>query len=76
LPVLQGARNTLASVRPILLVEIHDWGTNEAAKVLQFLSEFHYETRILGHKGREKVVLCIPVMSDNRDVSAAAAPSE
>jgi len=61
LSVLEGAQNTLASVRPILLVEVHDWGTNEAAKVLQFLSEFQYETRTVGQKGHEKVLLCTPI---------------
>jgi FkbM family methyltransferase len=60
LAVLEGARNTLAAVRPILLVEIHDWGTNEAATVLEFLSDSQYETRTVGQKGRERVVLCMP----------------
>jgi len=65
LSVLEGARNTLASVRPALLVEIHGWGTNEAGRVLQFLSEFQYQTRTVGEKGCEKVVLCIPTESAN-----------
>lgn len=58
LAVLEGARHTLAEARPTLLVEIHDWGTNESEKVLQVLSEFHYDTHIVGEKGRERVVLC------------------
>jgi len=58
LAVLEGARRTLTAVRPILLVEIHGWGTDESEKVLQVLSDFHYDTQIVGQKGRERVVLC------------------
>jgi FkbM family methyltransferase len=58
LAVLEGARRTLATVRPSLLVEIHGWGTDESEKVLQVLSEFHYDTHVVGRKGRERVVLC------------------
>lgn len=58
LAVLEGARHTLAVARPTLLVEIHGWGTNESEKVLQVLSEFDYDARVVGKKGRERVVLC------------------
>jgi FkbM family methyltransferase len=58
LTVLEGARRTLAVARPILLVEVHGWGTDEGEKVLQVLSELHYDTQIVGKKGRERVVLC------------------
>ena len=58
LTVLEGARRTLAAVRPILLVEIHGWGTKESEKVLQVLSELHYDSYVVGKKGHERVVLC------------------
>jgi FkbM family methyltransferase len=58
LAVLEGARRTLATVRPNMLVEIHGWGTEESEKVLQILSEFHYDTHVVGSKGRERVMLC------------------
>jgi len=58
LAVLEGARRTIAAVRPILLVEIHGWGTDESEKVLQVLSELHYDSYVMGRKGRERVVLC------------------
>jgi hypothetical protein len=58
LAVLEGARRTLAAIRPILLVEIHGWGTDESEKVLHVLSELHYDTHVVGRKGRERVVLC------------------
>ena len=58
LAVLEGARRTLAAVRPILLVEIHGWGTDESEKILHVLSELHYDTHVVGKKGRERVVLC------------------
>jgi FkbM family methyltransferase len=58
LAVLEGARRTLATAIPILLVEIHDWGSDESENVLQFLLEFKYETHVVGKKGRERVVLC------------------
>lgn len=58
LAVLEGARRTLAEARPALLVEIHGWGTDESEKILQVLSEFHYDFHVVGTKGRERVVLC------------------
>lgn len=69
LSVLEGASNTLFSIRPVLLVEIHDWGTNEAARVCKLLSEFQYQTKSVGQKGREKIVLCIPIESVNGRVN-------
>jgi FkbM family methyltransferase len=66
--VLEGARRTLATVRPILLVEIHGWGTEESEKVLHVLSEYHYDTCVLERKGRERVVLCTPRESMSRSV--------
>jgi FkbM family methyltransferase len=69
LAVLEGARRTLATARPILLVEFHGWGTNESEKVLDVLSEFHYDTHLVGRKGRERLVLCAP----NQSVPARAA---
>jgi hypothetical protein len=71
LAVLEGARRTLAAARPNLLVEIHGWGTDESEKVLQVLSEFEYETHVVGKKGRERVVLCI---SRHRTTPCAPSP--
>jgi FkbM family methyltransferase len=68
LAVLEGARRTLAAVGPILLVEIHGWGTDESKKVLQALSEFHYDTYVVGRKGRERVVLCTSRQGVSRSV--------
>jgi FkbM family methyltransferase len=58
LAVLEGAHSTLATVKPILLVEIHGWGTRESEKVLQILSDFHYDINLVERKGRERVALC------------------
>ncbi len=68
LAVLEGARRTLAAVRPILLVEIHGWGTDESKKVLQALSELHYDSYVVGRKGRERVVLCTSRQGMSRSV--------
>src|SRR5882762_560579 len=68
LAVLEGARRTLAEVRPILLVEIHDWGTDESEKVLQVLSELQYDSYVVGRKGRERVVLCTSRQGMSRSV--------
>jgi len=73
LAVLEGARHTLAAARPILLVEIHGWGTNESEKVLQVLSEFDYDTHVVEKKGRERVVLCT---SRQPTPSTALSPKE
>jgi FkbM family methyltransferase len=69
--VLEGARRTLATVKPVLLVEIHGWGTGESEKVLHLLSEFHYDVHLVGRKGHERVALCIP---RNRTLPSAALP--
>jgi FkbM family methyltransferase len=71
LAVLEGARRTLAAFQPILLVEIHGWGTDESEKVLRVLSELHYDTYFVGEKGRERVVLCT---SRERTGPIAASP--
>jgi FkbM family methyltransferase len=68
LAVLEGARRTLAAVRPILLVEIHGWGTDQSEKVLQMLSELHYDTYVVGRKGRERVVLCTSRQGMSRSI--------
>jgi len=68
LAVLEGARRTLAAVRPILLVEIHGWGTDESEKVLQVLSELHYDSYVVGRKGHERVVLCTSRQGMSRSV--------
>jgi FkbM family methyltransferase len=71
LAVLEGARRTLAAFKPILLVEIHGWGTDQSEEVLRVLSELHYETNFVGEKGRERVVLCT---SKERAGPIAASP--
>jgi FkbM family methyltransferase len=58
LAVLRGAREILESVRPILLLEVHDWGSPEARKIIDFLSECGYRTDLLMRRGREAVFLC------------------
>jgi FkbM family methyltransferase len=68
LSVLEGARRTLATVRPILLVEIHGWGTEESERVLHVLSEYHYDTCVVERKGRERIVLCTRRESMSRNV--------
>ena len=68
LAVLEGARRTLAAVRPTLLVEIHDWGTDESEKVLQVLSELQDDSYVVGRKGRERVVLCTSRQGMSRSV--------
>jgi len=58
LAVLQGARHTLEKVHPVLLIEIHGWGTPGSEEVHRFLDQFGYQIVLLGRKGREATVLC------------------
>jgi FkbM family methyltransferase len=58
LGVLRGAREILESVRPILLLEVHDWGSPDAREVIDFLSECAYQADLLMTRGREAVFRC------------------
>ena len=58
--VLNGARNTIAQGRPILLVEIHAWGSVESQQVLDLFAEFGYVPNILEIRGREAFCLAKP----------------
>lgn len=60
LSVLRGAQEILRQIRPVLLVEIHDLGSEHKEKVLELLAEFGYTTSCLGTNGRQEMYLALP----------------
>jgi FkbM family methyltransferase len=58
--VLKGARQTIARGRPLLLVEIHAWGSPESQQVLDLLTELGYDASILEIRGQEALCLAKP----------------
>jgi FkbM family methyltransferase len=59
LAVLQGGRQTLRKIRPVVLVEIHDLGPSHKAQVLHLLREHDYAVNEV--QTREREVLCLAV---------------
>ena len=57
LAVLQGGRQMLRKIRPVLLVEIHDLGPSHKAQVLHLLREHDYAVTEV--QTREREVLCL-----------------
>jgi hypothetical protein len=55
--VLNGARETIARGQPVLLIEIHAWGSVESQQVLALLAEFGYDSNIFEIRGREAFCL-------------------
>ncbi len=60
LMALQGARSLLSTIRPILLIEIHGWGTPQSDEVIKLLTEHRYQIEILGLRNRESFCLALP----------------
>jgi FkbM family methyltransferase len=60
LAVLAGACRTLAVVRPVLLIEVHGWGTPASEEVIHFLSQHGYTSTIEGIRGTEAFCLALP----------------
>ena len=58
LEVLQGARHTLGSSRPVLLLEIHGWGQPASQTVISYLDQCGYAVKVMAKKAREATVLC------------------
>ena len=60
LAVLRGARRMLLESRPVVLVEIHDGGTQHRAEVLQLLQACGYAVNELGARERETFCVAVP----------------
>lgn len=59
--VLTGARETLARGKPVLVLEIHGWGSPASQRVLHLLSEFGYSADILEIRAPEALCLATPL---------------
>lgn len=57
---LRGARDLLSSLRPILLIEIHGWGSLQSNEVVGLLKGHQYEIEVLGCRNREAFCLALP----------------
>jgi FkbM family methyltransferase len=60
LMALQGAHTLLSKHRPILLIEIHGWGSPLGEDVVGLLKNYRYEVEILGLRNREAFCLALP----------------
>jgi FkbM family methyltransferase len=60
LAVLRGARETLRKARPVVLVEIHDWGSNRSSEVLNLLRCCGYRVERIGQRRKEAFCLALP----------------
>jgi FkbM family methyltransferase len=58
LAVLRGARQTLRSNRPLLLMEVHDLGPVHHASVMEFLDSCDYAVEQTAVRGSETLCLC------------------
>ena len=61
LMALKGARETIAKANPILIVEIHGWGSARSQEVMNLLSELGYRTRIVEIRSREAFCIASPL---------------
>jgi FkbM family methyltransferase len=61
LMALQGANTLLSTRRPILLIEIHGWGSPLSDEVVGLLKKHQYDVEILGLRNRESFCLAQPV---------------
>jgi len=61
LMVLKGARETIARSRPVLIVEIHGWGSPGSQQVLDLLSEFGYSAKIVEIRPPEAFCVAKPL---------------
>jgi FkbM family methyltransferase len=60
LSVLNGARQLISRCRPILLVEIHAWGSAESRAVLDLLIDLGYVPDVFEIRGHEAFCLATP----------------
>jgi FkbM family methyltransferase len=73
---LRGAKTLLSIIRPIILIEIHGWGSSQSNEVVGLLTQHRYEIEILGCRNREAFCLALPgprfkTVKDYRNESAA-----
>ncbi len=67
LQALRGAKNVLSTARPILLIEIHGWGSPQSGELVDLLEERGYEIKILGRRNREAFCLAISLLGSSMD---------
>ena len=65
LSVLEGAMQTLRSVRPILFVEIHGHDTPAGRQSVELLRSLDYDVSVVGKRGHEAFWLALPVSCDH-----------
>ncbi|HLZ12603.1 MAG TPA: FkbM family methyltransferase [Candidatus Acidoferrum sp.] len=59
--VLRGAAQTLQAAKPLLFLEIHNWGSAAAEEVLSYLPQLGYYGEIIGHREGEAFCLAVPI---------------
>jgi FkbM family methyltransferase len=58
--VLRGANETLRTIRPIVLLEIHGWGDSTSREVTELLASCGYNVSLAGRRGREAFCVATP----------------
>jgi FkbM family methyltransferase len=71
--VLQGARETLREIRPLVLVEIHDLGEQHRYEVLALLEDCGYNVIAVDARNRE--IMCLAVPNPQTDPSPHLVPA-
>jgi FkbM family methyltransferase len=60
LDVLNGAVETLRTVRPTVLLEIHGWGDATSEQIVALFSSVGYRTSVTGTRGHEAFCVAVP----------------
>jgi FkbM family methyltransferase len=58
--VLRGATETLRTMRPTVLLEIHGWGDSTSGEVTDLLGSLGYNVSLAGRRGREAFCVAVP----------------
>jgi FkbM family methyltransferase len=61
LEVLKGARETILRGKPILVIEIHGWGSERSGQVIHLLSELEYDSKVVEIRPPEALCLAKPI---------------
>jgi FkbM family methyltransferase len=72
LGVLRGAERTLREMRPVIFLEIHDWGSAQSRSVTNLLSDLGYDLRLSGTREREAFCLALPATQSDRNAQERA----
>jgi FkbM family methyltransferase len=65
LMALKGAREIIARANPVLIIEIHGWGSPRSQEVLNLLGDFRYRAKVVEVRSREAFCVATPLRNAN-----------